>query len=58
MNRKVTAGRQYLGELAPEFAALNDDVLFGQVWAKKDQLSPKMHSMSTISALMGGRYSG
>ena len=38
---KVTAGRDQLGEFAPEFAHLNDDVLFGEVWAREDKLSPK-----------------
>lgn len=28
---KVTAGRDQLGEFAPKFAQLNDDVLFGEV---------------------------
>jgi len=28
---KQTAGRDILGEFAPKFAALNDDVLFGEV---------------------------
>lgn len=27
----VTAGRDILGKLAPEFAKYNDDVLFGEV---------------------------
>ena len=27
-----TAGRDALGEFAPEFARLNDDILFGEVW--------------------------
>ena len=27
-----TAGREQLGEFAPMFAHLNDDVLFGEVW--------------------------
>ena len=30
---KQTAGRDALGEFAPKFAELNDDVLFGQVWS-------------------------
>lgn len=34
MSQKVTAGSDNLGELAPQFAALNDDVLFGEVWAR------------------------
>lgn len=29
---KQTAGRDSLGEFAPKFAELNDDVLFGEVW--------------------------
>lgn len=28
---KQTAGRNQLGEFAPKFAQLNDDVLFGEV---------------------------
>lgn len=31
MPTKRTAGRDALGEFAPKFAALNDDVLFGGV---------------------------
>lgn len=30
---KQTAGREKLGELAPKFAELNDDILFGEVWS-------------------------
>ena len=32
---KQTAGRDALGEFAPKFAELNDDVLFGEVWSRK-----------------------
>ena len=34
MSEKIvqTAGRDQLGEFAPMFAHLNDDVLFGEVW--------------------------
>ena len=35
---KQTAGRDALGEFAPKFAELNDDVLFGQVWSREDKL--------------------
>ena len=31
-----TAGRTQLGEFAPEFAHLNDDILFGEVWSRND----------------------
>ena len=32
---KQTAGRDALGEFAPKFAELNDDVLFGEVWSRE-----------------------
>ena len=31
--KKVTAGKDILGDFAPNFAELNDKVLFGQVWS-------------------------
>ncbi len=49
--KKQTAGRENLGKLAPKFAQLNDDVLFGEVWAREDKLSARDRSMVTISAL-------
>ena len=51
MAEKQTAGRDNLGKLAPQFASLNDDVLFGEVWAREKQLSARDRSMITISAL-------
>jgi 4-carboxymuconolactone decarboxylase len=51
MAQKQTAGRDRLGKLAPQFAALNDDVLFGEVWAREEQLSARDRSMITIAAL-------
>lgn len=51
MAKKQTAGRTLLGDLAPKFAELNDDVLFGEVWAREAQLSPRDRSMVTIAAL-------
>lgn len=53
MDKKVTAGRDYLGTFAPQFAELNDDILFGQVWSREEQLSPRDRSMITVAALMG-----
>ena len=32
---KQTAGRDKLGEFAPKFAEINDDVLFGEVWSRE-----------------------
>ena len=49
---KVTAGREQLGDFAPKFAQLNDDVLFGQVWSREEQLSARDRSIVTVTALM------
>ena len=49
---KQTTGRDILGNLAPEFARLNNDVLFGVVWSREDKLSLRDRSMITISVLM------
>ena len=49
---KQTAGRDALGEFAPKFAELNDEVLFGQVWSREDKLSLRDRSLVTVVALM------
>ena len=49
--KKQTAGRDRLGKLAPKFAELNDDVLFGEVWSREEELSPRDRSLITIAAL-------
>ena len=49
---KQTAGRDQLGEFAPKFAELNDDVLFGEVWSREEALSLRDRSLVTIVALM------
>lgn len=49
---KQTAGRDALNDFAPKFAELNDDVLFGEVWSREDQLSLKTRSIVTITALI------
>ena len=51
--KKQTAGRNALGEFAPKFAELNDDVLFGEVWSREDKLSARDRSLVTVAALMG-----
>ena len=49
---KQTAGRDSLGDFAPKFAQLNDDVLFGEVWSRENQLSLRDRSLVTVTALM------
>ena len=46
-----TAGRDSLGEFAPEFAHFNDDILFGENWNNQD-IDIKTRSIITVVALM------
>lgn len=48
-----TAGRAVLGDFAPKFAELNDDVLFGEAVWNDSTLSLHDHSLVTISILLG-----
>lgn len=48
---KQTAGRDQLGDFAPQFAELNDDVLFGEVWSD-DTLDLKTRSIITVTCLV------
>ena len=50
--KKQTAGRDSLGNFAPKFAELNDDVLFGEVWSREDKLSLRDRSLVTILSLI------
>jgi len=45
------AGRQQLGEFAPLFAHLNDDVLFGEVW-NEEAIDVKTKCVVTVVSLM------
>lgn len=53
MSKKIiqTAGREQLGEFAPEFAHFNDDVLFGENWNNQD-IDVKTRCIITVVALM------
>ena len=53
MSEKIvqTAGRDALGEFAPNFAHYNDDILFGENW-NDEALDLKTRSMITVVALM------
>lgn len=49
---KQTAGRAALGEFAPKFAELNDDILFGEVWSRTHKLSLRDRSIVTVTSLV------
>ena len=46
-----TAGRDALGEFAPDFAHFNDDVLFGENW-NNEEIDVKTRCIITVVALM------
>lgn len=58
MAKKInqTAGREQLGEFAPMFAHLNDDILFGEVW-NDETLSLKQRSVLTVATLLASGIS-
>ena len=53
MTEKIvqTAGREALGEFAPDFAHFNDDILFGENW-NNTEIDLKTRSIITVVALM------
>ena len=53
MTKKITqtAGRTQLGDFAPVFAHLNDDVLFGEVW-NEEAIDLKTKCIITVVSLM------
>lgn len=48
---KQTAGRNQLGEFAPNFAYYNDDILFGENW-NDPSIDIKTRCIITVVALM------
>lgn len=48
---KQTAGRESLGDFAPDFAHYNDDILFGENWNNQD-IDLKTRCIITVVALM------
>ena len=53
MSEKIvqTAGREQLGDFAPEFAYFNDDILFGENW-NNDDIDLKTRCIITVTSLM------
>lgn len=53
MSKKIvqTAGKEQLGEFAPMFAHLNDDILFGEVW-NEEAIDVKTKCIITVVSLM------
>jgi len=52
-SKELTAAQKIIGDFAPKLVQLTDDVLFGDVWERKE-LSPRDRSLITVSSLVTG----
>jgi 4-carboxymuconolactone decarboxylase len=50
-DKKPSGAARMFGDFAPAFVGFTDDVLFGQVWERKE-LSPKDRSLVTVASLI------
>src|SRR5437868_15088445 len=48
-----TPAQKMIGDFAPKLVSLTDDVLFGDVWERKE-LAPRDRSLVTVAALVAG----
>jgi 4-carboxymuconolactone decarboxylase len=51
MNQEPSALKKSLGEFAPKLVELTEDVLFGDVWERRE-LRKRDRSLATVSALV------
>lgn len=51
MNKEPSGAQKLMGDVAPKLADLTDNVLFGDVWERKE-LSKRDRSLATVSALI------
>lgn len=52
-SEESSAAQKMTGEFAPKLLELTEDVLFGDVWRRKE-LSPRDRSLITVAALVAG----
>ncbi len=51
MDREPSAAQKAMGDIAPKFVELTDQVLFGDVW-ERPELSKRDRSLITVAALI------
>ena len=51
--KDLTPAQMMIGDFAPKLVQLNDEVLFADVWERKE-LSPRERSLITVSSLITG----
>lgn len=52
-SKELTVAQKMIGDFAPKIVELTDDVLFGDVWNRKE-LSARDRSLITVSSLITG----
>jgi 4-carboxymuconolactone decarboxylase len=51
--KQIGGGRRTIGDIAPKFAELTDDVLFADVW-NRGELAARDRSLITVAVLTAG----
>ncbi|MFD1773978.1 carboxymuconolactone decarboxylase family protein [Paenibacillus rhizophilus] len=51
--KELTGAQRAIGDFAPKLVELTDDVLFGDVWERKE-LAPRDRSLITVASLIAG----
>jgi 4-carboxymuconolactone decarboxylase len=54
-SKETSLARKSIGDIAPKFAELTDDVLLGDVW-QRQELSPRDRSLISVSSLITGGH--
>ncbi|AIQ11023.1 carboxymuconolactone decarboxylase family protein [Paenibacillus durus] len=51
--KELTGAQKAIGDFAPKLVELTDNVLFGDVWERKE-LAPRDRSLITVASLIAG----
>ncbi|AKG36310.1 carboxymuconolactone decarboxylase family protein [Paenibacillus durus] len=51
--KELTGAQRAIGDFAPKLVELTDEVLFGDVWERKE-LAPRERSLITVASLIAG----
>jgi 4-carboxymuconolactone decarboxylase len=52
-SQEISEARKMLGDFAPKLVELTDEMVFGDIWERRE-LSPRDRSLVTVSALITG----
>ncbi|NGM84361.1 carboxymuconolactone decarboxylase family protein [Paenibacillus sp. 7124] len=51
--KELTSAQKVIGDFAPKLVELTDNILFGDVWERKE-LAPRDRSLITVASLIAG----